>query len=116
MERHLLTTVIASLYIDEVYHEEPLNLYRGMQRLDEGTSSSNNLFDEGTSSNPFFEENKILRMLHDLQEGIEHVEEMKEGLENEMSFISGVDLEEDKTNVVFKKLLNQARFNHKITW
>ena len=47
-------------------------------------------------------------MLHDLQAGIEHVEGMREGLEDEMLFISGVDLEEDRINVVFKELLNQV--------
>ena len=30
-----------------------------------------------------------------------YIEEMKEDLENEMSFNSGVYLEEDRTNVVF---------------
>ena len=46
-------------------------------------------------------------MLHNLQVGIEHIERMRESLENEISFISGVDLEEDRTNVVFNELLNQ---------
>ena len=47
--------------------------------------------------------------MHDLQAGIKHEEEMEECLKNEMSFISRVDLEEDKTNVVFQdQLLNQA--------
>ena len=40
----------------------------------------------------------MLNMLHDLQSGIEEVEEMEEGLE----------LEKDRTNNVFKELLNQA--------
>ena len=47
-------------------------------------------------------------MLHDLQADIEHVEEMEEGLKNETPFNSGVDLEEDRTNVEFNELLNQA--------
>ena len=60
-----------------------------MQRLDEGTSSNNNPFDEGTNSNLFSEENKMLGMLHNLQADIEHVEVMREGLKNEMSFMIG---------------------------
>lgn len=66
-----------------------MNLYKGMQRLDEGTSSNNNPFDEGTNSNLFSEENKMLGMLHNLQADIEHVEVMREGLKNEMSFMIG---------------------------
>ena len=50
----------------------------------------------------------MLGMLHDLQADIEHIEEMDEGLDNETSFNNRVDLEEDRTNMVFKKLLNQA--------
>ena len=38
----------------------------------------------------------------------EHVEEMEEGLDSETPFKNKVDLEEDKTNMVFKELLNQA--------
>ena len=68
-----------------------------MQRFDGGISSSIP-FDEGTSGNQLTEENERLDVLHDLQVGIEHVEEMKEGL----------DLKEDRTNVVFKELLNHA--------
>ena len=85
-----------------------MNLHRAMHRLDEGTSSCNP-YDQGTSSNTFSKENEMLGMLHDLQADIEHVEEMKKGLENDMSFNSEVGLEENRINVVFKKLLNQAR-------
>ena len=42
---------------------------------------------------------EILGMLDGLQANIEQVEEMKEDL----------DLEEDKTNVVFKELINQTK-------
>ena len=101
VELHLLTTTIASSYIDWVYHGEPVNLHRGMESPDEWTSSSY-LFNEGTSSNSFYEENEMLGKSHDLQDGIEHIEEMENDLENEMSFNSGVDLEEDRTNVIFE--------------
>ena len=91
-----------------------MNLYRGIERFDEGTSSdsflegtSSDPFYEGTGSNSFSEDNEILRMLHDLQAPIEYEEEtMKEGLKNDMSFNS--DVEEETTNI-FQELLNQAR-------
>ena len=35
VELHLLTTTIASSYIDWVYHGEPVNLHRGMESPDE---------------------------------------------------------------------------------
>ena len=38
-----------------MYHGEPVNLYRGIERFDEGTS--NDPFHEGTSSDPFHELN-----------------------------------------------------------
>ncbi|TYK13640.1 (R)-mandelonitrile lyase 1-like [Cucumis melo var. makuwa] len=56
-----------------VYHEESVNLHKGIERFDEGTSS--NPFDEGTSNNHFHEENEISDMLNDLQTMIEHEEE-----------------------------------------
>ena len=43
-----------------------MNLHSGIQRFDEGASSSNP-FDEGTSNNIFFKENEMLGMLHNLQ-------------------------------------------------
>ena len=39
---------------------------------------------------------------------IEHVEETEERLANEMSFNSGVDIEQETTNI-FQDLLNEAR-------
>ena len=98
-----------------MYHEEPVNLYRGIERFDEGTSSdpfhggtsSGPFHIEETSSNMFSKDNEMLEMLYDLQAPIEHEEEtMKEGFENDMSFNSSV--EEETTNI-FQKLLNQAR-------
>ena len=85
MERHLLTIGIPSSYTNLVYHGEPVNLHRGIQRFDEGISNSNFFYEE-TISNPFPEENKMFSMFHDLQASIEHVEEINEGLENDMSF------------------------------
>ncbi|KAA0045946.1 (R)-mandelonitrile lyase 1-like [Cucumis melo var. makuwa] len=40
-----------------VYHEELVNLHKGIERFDEETSS--NPFDKGTSNNHFHEENEI---------------------------------------------------------
>ena len=52
VERHLLTNEICFSYTNWVYHGEPMNLYRRIQKLDEGTSSDP--FHEGTSSDPFY--------------------------------------------------------------
>ena len=71
---------------------------RGIERFDEGTP-----FHEGTSSDPFFEDNEMLGMLHDLRALIEHEEEIEEGLENDMSFNTGV--EQEMANI-FQELLN----------
>ncbi|TYK01178.1 uncharacterized protein E5676_scaffold2044G00180 [Cucumis melo var. makuwa] len=111
-------------YTELVYNGELVNLYRGIERFDEGTSSdpfhegtnrdpfhegtSGDPFHvEGTSSNMFSEDNEMLGMLHDLQGPIKHKEKTAEeaGLENEM-FKSGV--EEEMANI-FQELLNQAR-------
>ena len=51
---------------------------------------------------------EMLDMIHDLQTPNECEEETEEDLENEMSCNSGVDIEEETTNVVFHELLNQA--------
>ena len=103
-------------YTEWVYHKEIVNLYRGIERLDEGTSNdsfheetSNDPFHiKGTHSNLFHEDNEMLEMLNDLQDSIEHDKEIMEetDLENDMSFNSGV--EEETTNI-FQELLNQAR-------
>ena len=87
-----------------MYHGEPMNLHRGVERFDEGTGSDH--FHEGTSSNHFLEDNEMLAMFHDLQAPIQYEEETKEGLENDMLFKSGV---EQETMNIFQKLLNQAR-------
>ncbi|KAA0062644.1 uncharacterized protein E6C27_scaffold79G001610 [Cucumis melo var. makuwa] len=111
-------------YTELVYNGELVNLYRGIERFDEGTSSdpfhegtnrdpfhegtSGDPFHvEGTSSNMFSEDNEMLGMLHDLQGPIKHKEKTAEeaGLKNEM-FKSGV--EEEMANI-FQELLNQAR-------
>ena len=101
---HLLTIEISPSYTDWVYHGEPVNLYRGIERFDDGTSSDP--FYEGTSSNFFHEENEILGMLHDLQAQIEHEEETEEGLENDMPFDCEV---EQETRNIFQELLNKVR-------
>ncbi|KAA0032852.1 uncharacterized protein E5676_scaffold799G00140 [Cucumis melo var. makuwa] len=102
------------LYTEWVYHGELVNLYRGIKRFGEGTSSdpfregtsSDPFHIEGTSSNPFSEGNEMLKVLYDLQALIEHEEATaEEGLENDMSFNSGV--EEERTNI-FQELLIQA--------
>ena len=69
----LLTIGIFPSYTDSVYHEELVNLHKGIERFDEETSS--NPFDKGTSNNHFHEENEISGMLNDLQTMIEHEEE-----------------------------------------
>ena len=104
MERHLLTIKISLFYTDYVYHRELVNIHRGIQRFDEGTSS--NPFDEGISNDLFSKENEMLGMLNDLQAQIEHEEEAEEGLENEISFNIGV---EQETTNIFQELLNEAR-------
>ena len=105
-----------------MYHGEAANLYRCIERFDEGTSTdhfhegtSSNPFHEGTSSDPFHEEtssnlfpedSEMLGMLHDLQTFVEHEEDtVEEGLENDMSFNSGIEKE---TTNIFQELLNQA--------
>ena len=70
-----------------------MNLCRGIERVD-----------EGTSNNPF-QENEMLDMLNDLQISIEHEEVTEEDLENEMPF-SGV---EQETKIIFQDLMNEAR-------
>ncbi|KAA0033529.1 uncharacterized protein E5676_scaffold104G00900 [Cucumis melo var. makuwa] len=115
VERHLLTIGMCPSYTEWVYHGEPVNLYRGIGRFDEGTNTdpfhegtSNNSFHiEGTSSNMFYEDNEMLRMLHSLQSPIEYEEETTEevDLENDIPFNSGV--EKDMKNI-FEELLNQA--------
>ncbi|KAA0040156.1 GDSL esterase/lipase [Cucumis melo var. makuwa] len=110
-------------YIKWVYHRERVNLYKGIERFDEGTSSdhfhegtssdpfhegtsSDPFHIEGTSSNPFSKDNELLGMLHDLQALVKHEEEtMEEGLENDMSFNSAV--EKGAVNI-FQNLLNQT--------
>ena len=52
VKRHLLTIGISPSCTGSVYHGEPVNLHRGTQK-----------FDKGTSSNLFSEENEILGML-----------------------------------------------------
>ena len=89
-----------------MYHGEPVNLHRGIEDFDEGTS--NNSFDERTNINPYHEENEMFDMLNDLQALIEHEEEIDEGLENEMSFNIGVVIEQETTNI-FQELLIEAR-------
>ena len=89
-----------------MYHVEPMNLHRGIQRIfDEVTSNSNPFNEENSSNNHFIEENEMLGLLH---APIEHIKETEEGLDNEMSFNSGVDIEQETTNI-FKDLLNEAR-------
>ncbi|TYK07924.1 uncharacterized protein E5676_scaffold265G00360 [Cucumis melo var. makuwa] len=97
-----------------MYYGEPTNLYRGIERFDERTSSdpfheetsSDPFHIEGTNSNTFSEDNEMLGELHDLQAPIEHEEETaEEGLENDMLFNNGV---EEETANIFQKLLNQA--------
>ena len=85
-----------------------MNLHRDIQKIFYEGTSGGNLFDEGTNSNHFSEEKKMLGMLHALQALIEHVEESEEGLDNEMSFNSGVDIEQETTNI-FQDLLDEAR-------
>ncbi|KAA0037823.1 uncharacterized protein E5676_scaffold236G00710 [Cucumis melo var. makuwa] len=92
-----------------------MNLYKGIERFDEGTNtnpfhegtSSDPFHIEGTSSNLFSEGNEMLGMLHDLQGPIEHKEETMEeaDLENDMSFSSGL---KDEAVNIFEGLLNQA--------
>ena len=92
-----------------MYHGEPVNLYRCIERFDEGNSidpfheetSSDPFHIEGTNNNMFYEDNEMLRMLHDyLQGSIEHEEETAEevSLENDMLFNNGV--EEQTTNIL----------------
>ena len=94
-----------------------MNLYRGIERFDERTSSDDP-FHEGTSTDPLHESNnsnnlfpkdsEMLGMLHDLQATIEQEQEIKEeGLENSMRLNNGV--EEETTNIFQGLLLNQAR-------
>ncbi|KAA0026006.1 (R)-mandelonitrile lyase 1-like [Cucumis melo var. makuwa] len=102
-------------YTKWVYRGELVNLYRGIDRFDEGTSSNpfheetscDPFHIEGTSNNTFFEDNEMVGMLHDIEALIENEEEtLKEGLENEILFNSCI--EEEMTNI-FQELLNQAR-------
>ena len=72
-----------------MYHGKPINLHRGIEN-----------FDEGTSSNPFPKEEEMFGMLNDLQAPIEQEEEIEEcRLENEISCNIGVDIEQDATNI-----------------
>ncbi|KAA0053243.1 uncharacterized protein E6C27_scaffold102G00290 [Cucumis melo var. makuwa] len=115
VERRLLAIEMCSSYTEWVYYEKQMNLYRGIDRFDEGTSSdpfhegirSDPFHIEETSSNLFSKDNEMLRMLHDLQGSIKHDEETAEeaGLENDMPYNSCV---EEETMNIFKKLLNQA--------
>ena len=105
VESHLLIIGICLSYTEWMYHGGPVNLYRGIERFVEETSSfhegisSDPFHIEGTSSNLFSEDNEMLGMLYDLQASIEHKEEIaEEGLENDMSFNNGV---EEKTTNIF---------------
>ncbi|TYK19802.1 putative Transposase family tnp2 [Cucumis melo var. makuwa] len=117
VERHLLTIEMCPSYTEWVYHGEPINLYRSIERFDERTSSdpfhegtSNDLFHiNGTSSNLFSKDNEMLGILHDLQ-GLENETSEEEDLENDMSFNS--DVKKETTNI-FEELLNQARLRYK---
>ncbi|KAA0045434.1 CACTA en-spm transposon protein [Cucumis melo var. makuwa] len=117
VERHLLTIEMCPSYTEWVYHGEPINLYRSIERFDERTSSdpfhegtSNDLFHiNGTSSNLFSKDNEMLGILHDLQ-GLENETAEEEDLENDMSFNS--DVKKETTNI-YEELLNQARLRYK---
>ena len=73
VEWHLLMIGISPSYTDWVHHKESVNLYKGIERFDEETSSDP--FHERTGSNPFSVDNEMLGMVHDLQAPIEHEKE-----------------------------------------
>ena len=64
---------ISPSYTDWVHHKESVNLYKGIERFDEETSSDP--FHERTGNNPFSEDNEMLGMVHDIQAPIEHEKE-----------------------------------------
>ena len=75
-----------------MYHVEPVNLCKCIERVDEGTSN-------------LFKKNEMLDMLNELEVLIENEEAIEEGLEIEMTFNG----EPQDTINLFEDLMNEAR-------